>query len=217
MKKRTLMYSTVLGSCIFFCAAESLEQKIAGWYKTSNGFLISAADKKIVEEHGGCSTYGEITYRGVQELIHALHLTEHDVFYDLGCGVGKMVAHIFLATPVKKSVGIELSPERTAQARAVHATIQKEIPISSERTFDFIQGDILTASLDDATVVYLASTCFSQEFMEKITQKLAKLSPGLRVITLKHLAPNPRFELVQTLQLPMTWSEKSTAYIYKLK
>jgi hypothetical protein len=39
--------------------------------------------------------YGEVTYGGMERLYEALELKKEDVFYDLGCGVGKRPAAIF--------------------------------------------------------------------------------------------------------------------------
>lgn len=35
--------------------------------------------------------YGEVTYGGMERLYEALELRNEDVFYDLGCGVGKFL------------------------------------------------------------------------------------------------------------------------------
>ena len=52
--------------------------------------------------------------------------------------------------------------------------------------------------------------------MEKVTKKLATLKKGLRVITLKKLAHHDHFTLVSEFNLPMTWSQQTTAYLYEL-
>jgi hypothetical protein len=53
--------------------------------------------------------------------------------------------------------------------------------------------------------------------MKKLTDKLARLKNGTRILTLKELAPNKAFTLVKTLQVPMTWSSSSNVYWYELK
>ena len=37
--------------------------------------------------------YGEVTYGGMERLYEALELRNEDVFYDLGCGVGKFLRY----------------------------------------------------------------------------------------------------------------------------
>ena len=46
----------------------------------------------------GKDTYGEITYQGVEKLVQYFkkYFNKNTVFYDQGCGLGKMVIHIGL-------------------------------------------------------------------------------------------------------------------------
>ena len=65
--------------------------------------------------------YGEITKVGGDGIVNHFkeHFNEDTVFYDLGCGTGKLVAHIGLQYNVKKSCGIELSKERMTCAKLI--------------------------------------------------------------------------------------------------
>lgn len=200
-----------------FALAFSVKDTIDTLYKNVSGFGISTQDEEVIIKHGGASTYGEITYEGVEQLLKQLSLTKNDVFYDLGSGIGKMVVQVYLSTPVKKSVGIELSAERSQKAALIYEQFKKEGHLKQQRTLALLQENFLESDLSDATIIYMASTCFSPEFMEKVTKKLASLKKGLRVITLKKLAENPRFTLLKELTLPMTWSAQTTAYIYELQ
>lgn len=85
-----------------------------------------------------------------------------------------------------------------------------------ERILEFRNEDILTADISDATIVFTCSTCFSEEVMKNLTEKLAQLKEGLRVLTLKQLTPHVDFKLVKTYTLPMTWSKTSPVYLYVL-
>jgi Histone methylation protein DOT1. len=42
-------------------------------------------------------------FESAETLIKELNITDKDVFYDLGCGVGKLVMQVGLTTPVKKA------------------------------------------------------------------------------------------------------------------
>jgi SAM-dependent methyltransferase len=186
-------------------------------YKGKSGFCINAVETANIENAGGNATYGEITDEGVQKLIDMIKPTAQDVFYDLGSGVGRMTTKMYLDSPLKKSVGIELSDSRHTYAMAIQQELKAKKKLIPGRTLDFKKGDILKANLDDATIVYTASTCFSDEFMKKLTNKLAALKKGLKVFTLRPLVKHDKFKLVKEFQLPMTWSTNVTVYWYELQ
>ncbi len=194
----------------------TIKETIQELYTGISGFGISPEDSKVFASLECASTYGEITFEAVKTLTEKLNLKDSDVFYDLGCGVGKMVIQVYLSSPVKKSIGIELSSERADKAIKIQQQLNQSNKIAKERTLAFYKESFLDANLDDATVVYLASTCFPDELMKKITEKLATLKTGLRVITLKKLAENAKFKLVDEFILPMTWSDSTNAYLYEL-
>lgn len=204
---------------------DSLEQRIENLYQGISGFGIGSAEEKNIIKQGGAPTYGEITYKGLKMLTDKLKLTSQDVFYDLGSGVGKVVVQVFLDSPAKKCVGIELSPTRYNHAQKVReqlvtvqptkkATVKK--PLKKERELQFRNQNIANADFSDATVVFMCSTCFSDQFMQDLTEKLAKLRKGLRVITLKELPQHPKFKHVETYTLPMTWSKETQVRLYEL-
>ncbi|MEX0940683.1 MAG: hypothetical protein WDZ41_04955 [Candidatus Babeliales bacterium] len=186
-------------------------------YKNKNGFIIEAEETALIEKEGGNSTYGEITDKGVQILIDDLKLTKQDIFYDLGSGVGRMVTKVYLDSPVKKSVGIELSDSRHKQALHIKKMLEKKDKLEKNRALQFKKENILKSDIDDATVIYLASTCMSDEFMQQITDKLATLKKGLRVLTLRKLPEHQSFQLVKKYKIPMTWSKSVDVHLYKLK
>lgn len=187
------------------------------YYSGVTGFGIARDDEEHVIKHGGAPTYGEMTIEGTQKLLDYLKPQKTDVFVDAGSGVGKLVSQVFFTTDVSKCVGIELSKERHAKAVQVKKNLEKDSLVPQGRLLEFHNTDILTADLNDVTIFFMCSTCFSPELMQKITAKLAGLKPGLRVVTLKHLPDNEEcFVLRNTLQLPMTWSASTPVYIYEL-
>jgi len=66
------------------------------------------------------SVYGEITMQGVSKVIAKFREAfnkPNAVFYDLGCGLGRMVGQVALLTNVTRSIGVELCPNRYAAAK----------------------------------------------------------------------------------------------------
>lgn len=117
----------------------------------SDGHDIPQDDTDKIEASGGHDAYGELTVRGMRELLRLMqpgdnhqlrsrpsqllptpragHAIGHEasaseVFYDLGSGRGASVVQAVLEWPVDRAVGIELSPSRDAVGRAALARAQ---------------------------------------------------------------------------------------------
>lgn len=119
----------------------------------------------------GSPTYGEITYEGVEKLVQYFkkYFNKNTVFYDLGCGLGKMVTHIGLKYGVKKSCGIEYSKERYMGCMDNYSLCK-----NYNKNIEFINGSYFDIPIDTATVVYVDDTAFLSE--EKL-KKLHSLPP----------------------------------------
>jgi SAM-dependent methyltransferase len=100
-------------------------------------------------------------------------VTETDVVYDLGCGDGRLL-FAAIKNGVGKAVGIDIDPKQIAAAR-------KEAKARHvENTVVFIEGDVMDATLSEATVIFCyligeASTALKKKFA-------AELRPGTRVV-----------------------------------
>lgn len=212
----------IIGGIVLLCALivnlySDTKHYIDGLYTGISGFTISKEEVSFINSTGSDSTYGEIVYESVEALLKEFNLGKEDVFYDLGCGVGKMVVQVYLNSPVKKSIGLELGHTRVTDAIGVREKIEKDKKLSEKQTLAFYEEDITKYDYSDATVVYMASTLFSDDMMKHMTDKLAKGKNGLRVATLVELSKSDKFELVKKIKLAMTWSSKSTIYLYRLK
>ena len=159
------------------------------------------------------ATYGEIRPAATLHLLDALQLTRRDVFYDLGCGVGKVVLLAAMASSAKRCVGVELAADRIALAREVldHAHAQRFV---RRGRVEFREADILRTDLSDATVLYTCSTAFPTPFMGRLMRKLAALQKPLTLATLQVLDDHPAFEQRRVLRLDMSWRRRAKVYIY---
>eukprot|EP00392_Amoebophrya_sp_AT5.2_P004956 g4965.t1 len=75
-----------------------------------------AEDRATMAAMGAAGAYGEIPFVSVTRILSRLakDITPNDVFYDLGCGVGKFCLQAFLTGNLSKVVGLELGPRRHA-------------------------------------------------------------------------------------------------------
>lgn len=195
---------------------ENVSDYVKSLYDGVSGYGIPLEERETIIGHGGEPTYGEITPEGVSLLIAEFGMKEGDVFYDLGSGVGKVAVQVYLEVPVKKSVGIELSKTRHDCGESVVKKLRQEGRIQRGRSLLLVCDDILAHTYKDATHIYTASLCFSDEFMEKLTAHLAHGKKGLMVASLRVLPEGYGFELIAVKQMPMTWSDDTPVYFYRL-
>jgi SAM-dependent methyltransferase len=148
---------------------ENLQELLEKVYKVSPykvGYYNKTKFNPLYNE-----TYGEVTQKSTNAIVNAFssHFNENTVFYDLGCGLGKMVIHIGLQYNPKKSCGIEFSKERTQAAIDM-----KDEVYPNNDNISFIIADILKCDYSDATVIYLDNTMFDDEITKKIIDKAPK-------------------------------------------
>ena len=88
-----------------------------------------------------------------------------------------------------------------------------------QRTVEFRNENLLTTRMEDATVVYLACTCWDEPFMRQVVHKLHTL-PALRwVVTTESLQQEYALEeewlpLAKRIELPMSWDDQWAVYVY---
>ena len=199
-------------------AVDQIEQTINGICKKHNisGFNAPSEDIDKVHREGGNATYGEITPAGLSELIkHLEPITEQDLWVDLGSGVGKVVIQVVLET-LASALGAELAHARIEGAQRVKQELVNQGILKDPSRLTFKEENITKTPLNEATIVFMCSTCFSDELMNAIVNN-AKSAPRLRyLISLKPLPAESQsaFALKETLTLPMTWSSMTPVNIY---
>lgn len=189
------------------------QQIINTVYKNLNGYVIPPQESASIRTAGGDPTYGEITFEALQTLLHDLTLSAQDVFYDLGCGLAQTCLQVALTTPAKAK-GVELSKTRIERAQQAVANLKNIYGIDFKDRVELHVADITKTNFSDATVIFLCSTCFSDKLMQQISNTLSKTQSLRYVITLRKMPENNYLTLFKTYQLPMTWNNKTTVYVY---
>ena len=136
--------------------------KIEEYIKSLPDNIISGDDVQLPE-------------RSFRNMFEFLELDENDIFYHLGCGDGK---GIFIARNefhVKKAVGIDNDTKKIQQAN----DYGKKIKLDG---CEFFCEDVLTAKMDDATVILFWFT--DNDLIENMMKKFEELPDGCRIITL---------------------------------
>jgi hypothetical protein len=186
---------------------------IARLYRGIAGYGLAADEGRLRANRA--TVYGELSAGGLRKLLRYLQLSGRDVFYDLGCGVGKLVAQVAAETPARKCVGIEIARSRWLHARFVADRLGGQGLIRA-RHFELRNENFLDSDLADATVLYTCSTCFSARLMNRLARKIVTLNRRLTLVTFKQIPRRRRFELAGTLDLQTSWRTRCTAYVYRV-
>ena len=118
--------------------------------------------------------YVSTPYEVVDKMLEMAKVGPGDVVYDLGCGDGRIVI-VAAKLLGARGVGIDLSPERIAEANAnLKAT-------GMEGRVKFVQADLFKSDFSDATVVTLY---LGAQVNAALRPQLWKqLRPGTRVVS----------------------------------
>ena len=175
---------------------------------------------------GYTTTYGEVTPEGIKALdglftgqTPAKSLPQAQrTFYDLGCGVGKVVLGMALLHPELQCRGFEIVADRVGCATTALQRVKQRGVAARCRytTTSFLAPEI---SLADAGWIYISNLCFNAETQEGLARKLEREArPGTVVICSKEMpfVAGGRWRLKASGQrVPMSWSSESNVYVYK--
>ena len=164
-------------------------------------------------------TYGEILPNSVTKMFTEINPNKDDVFYDFGSGFGKVVIQSYLLTPIKKSMGIEIVENRNIIAeQAKERLINGEHFKSKYKSIQFIQDDFFNVDTSDGTIFYLCSTCFENNLMNQLYEKITKSPNLIYILTLKpfeRTPTNPRIPTPKNITVPTSRNNSGlTCYIY---
>lgn len=187
---------------------------IESLYEGTTGFIgYKLGEKEQNQEKQIFLTYGEILYDSVSMLLSKLDITENDVFCDLGSGIGKLIAQVFITTKVQEAFGVEASKIRYEKSSRAAYQIKRDFPslTKSNRKLYFINSNFLEADISQATIIYSCSTCFSETLLTSIGQMIKNCKNLKYLLTLK---PIPcELPLIETIDIDCSW-DKSKCFVY---
>jgi precorrin-6B methylase 2 len=160
------------------------------------------------------TTYGEMTQEGIEQLSELLlkYGGPGKVFYDLGCGSGKIPCGIALLHPNIRAKGIEVVQDRFHLAEKA----RRSLPLDVQRRVDFYWGSVLDEPLSDMTSCFISNLCFGPELNEKIARKLEQdVKSGTLIVCSTALPFTNQFTLLEQTIIPMTWSSNSSVHVYQ--
>jgi predicted RNA methylase len=178
-----------------------------------DGMQISLKDREKLNLSDKEFVYGEIKFNTFVDLLKKTGLSSNDVFYDLGCGVGKPCFVAALVFETKKACGIELMPTLFSTAQNLLKKAKELVPNISK--IEFINKNFLLTDFSDANIIFSHATCFNEKTMSEIENKFKKLKNGTKIILIsKYLQDNNNFKLINEGDVLMTWGS-ATYRIYE--
>jgi SAM-dependent methyltransferase len=189
-----------------FCKADLL---LRGFYliyppfKISKNFLCARGDEDLY-------TFGETPLTTLDRIAKEASLTKDDIIYDLGCATGR--TSIWL----RHFIGCQVIAIEYIPAFIKHAEwVKKRCKIDK---LTFLNEDMLEIDYEKASAVYLYGSCFEEEFLKQLINKLRALKPGAKVISvsypLEEFSEELLFEVTKTFSAKFTWGE-ADVYIQK--
>ena len=126
--------------------------------------IFTCGREPVTEKHDSIP-YIPASYHRIFMVLQILNLNKNDVFFDLGCGKGRV---LFCATSfqLKKIVGVELRQALVENARENYQHLKlKKTPVI------IIQTDAARANLDEGTAFFMYDP-FGYETLEQVLQNL---------------------------------------------
>lgn len=184
-------------------------------YARVDGFALSRASR--LKSDAMEYVYGEIEFESFVALLDLCKTDKNTVFYDLGSGVGKAVLACAMVFEVKKSCGIELFPKLQRCALDQKKHLSSTPPYHAiALAIDFQQGDFLSGSFLDATLVFINATAFFGERWLAISKYLEQLAPGALVISTSKALASKAFKTIHQTTMAVSFGVV-TAYIQERK
>ncbi|MFA6427513.1 MAG: hypothetical protein WCW16_03670 [Candidatus Magasanikbacteria bacterium] len=186
------------------------------FFSGTDGYTAAYASPQRLKSPDRPLTYGEILLDSFFEMFRDIPLTaQHKVFYDLGSGIGKAVLAAVLLGNFEKVCGVEILTDLHKIATGVLSDFIDEsptlFPSRKETKVILHNGDFFSYNVSDADVVFIQSTCFGEELMAKLSEKLSSLKPGSIIITATYDLPG--FSVYASKKYTMSWGN-ATFYFH---
>ncbi|KAF1746323.1 hypothetical protein GCK72_022776 [Caenorhabditis remanei] len=135
---------------------------------------------------------GKPNLNEISKICDEARIGEHDVFVDLGCGVGQFVYFVAAYARCKKTIGIEISDQSFKFATEVSGYFEKLMAHFGKRfgKFEISHGDFLEEKYralicEEATVLFINNKMFDETLTHQLKVILRNLKAGTKVITTK--------------------------------
>jgi len=129
--------------------------------------------------HSDNFVYGTIGYLNVRRVLRVVKPGPEDVFYDIGCGMGRILCAA-ARRPLRQCVGVELLEPLCHIARQNAASLRgRKAPIQ------IVCGDATSVDLSDGTIYFMFNPFGPEtlrDTLENIRGSLSRKPRGIRIV-----------------------------------
>ena len=197
-KQKYLKYKTKYLKLKYNGGSNSLIRKINDFYNNTEN-IWGINHKKYN------TTYGELELNQINKIFKHLKLNSSDVFYDLGCGSGKINFYVAEKYNIK-SIGIEIIEKRYKVAESIRKKIK------NNKLF-FINNDIFNVDLSNGTIFYTYNLTWGDEVNNNMIKKIRQTAKKCKYIISSVMLPSCK--LYKSIDVTFS-SHNSNIYIYTL-
>lgn len=182
------------GDACFKRADKALKKR----YLFRNPYAIS---RRFLKARGAdeVHVYGETPLTSLNLIARKVPLSDKDVFLDLGCGRGRGVFFVHCRFGCR-AIGLDWVLEFIQEAKAAAAEAGSPV--------EFRCGEMAGhEAMAQATVIYLAWTCMSEEERDAAERALEHTCEGTRIVTVSYPLSSKNFILKDTVLVSFPWGE----------
>lgn len=188
-------------------------------YSKVDGRSLSLEGRETHQYKSKSFVYGEVVPDSFYQIISQLNPQPGQVFYDLGSGTGKAVLLAHMLFDFSETIGIEFVDALYKSSVDVLQRYQNEIvPTIGDRDgkskVSFIFGSFLDVDLSNADIIFMNSTCFQDDLILALDEKLTELKPGTQIITLSKTLKSPCYEVYKHQLYDFSWGQ-ATAFFQR--
>jgi len=140
-------------------------------------------------------TYGSLTEKGLKTLVKHLNLYLHEPAngFDLGCGDGELIYHLYTQMPDSIWEGVEISEHRVNQQK---------------RDVTIWQGDMLKESYKPYNVLHADNLCLDDFTADLLEEKIANEFSGVYMTyrTPQNMKFLKKAKFLETVLTETTWT-----------
>jgi SAM-dependent methyltransferase len=134
-------------------------------------------DSSAAAKYDDCVDYQGADYRNLRRVIRELRLSPEDVFFDIGCGKGRVIC-LAARERLQGVIGIELSETLCAVARQNAERVRgRKTPVEVRC------GDAATADITGGTVFFLYNP-FGAETLREVLANIRRSAAHARKVTI---------------------------------
>ncbi len=196
----------------------SFEEKIdflSSIYSDVNAFSISFEERNKMDITDKSFTYGEVVFTEIAKILECSGPTNGKVFYDLGSGSGKACFAASFLFNFEAVIGIEYLFNLHYLSDGIKDCVAETEFAPYIENLQFINGDIAQEDFSNGDVLFMNSTCYSDELFDTICGKIEDLKIGSQVILTSRTIESENFVLEHEIaEAQFSWG-KAYVRIYQ--